>query len=169
MPPSINSYLMPVAGKWKTDKRGRRYQQGRWIKTPVHREYMNQCQLWRIQNNKAFHKIKELIHWSRTDAEKKGIHFALRIDCFFVFYVEHIFTGNGKAQRLDADNRLKPCRDALSKLLEIDDRYFFAGNCEKVYTHTKESECTLIRIDQMAPRTIDQIKSLIQTELNPVS
>lgn len=169
LPPSVNEYLMPVAGKWVINKRGKRYQQGRWVKTDIHRAFMDQCYLWRSQHITSFHKIQQAIHKAKKNTEDMGQRFALKVDCYFVFHVERIYTVNNKVERLDADNRLKPCRDALANILELDDKYFFAGSCEKVTTRSKESECSMIRMDQMIPRTMEQIKSQMLQEQKPVT
>lgn len=158
LPPSVNEYLMPVAGKWVIGKRGQRYQQGRWVKTDVHRKYMDDCYLYKASNQRAFENLKQHLDSMRYKMAKDGLSFCLKVDCYFVFHVERIFTKAGEIKELDADNRLKPCRDALSKLLEIDDRHFFDGVCEKVTTRTKESECTIIRISPMVPRTLEEIR-----------
>lgn len=130
---------------------------------------MDQCYLWRSHNLKAFNNIQALLHNTHKQAQANGQSFALRVDCYFVFHVERIFTVNGKLERLDADNRLKPARDAIATLLDLDDKYFFAGLCEKVTTRSKESECTLIRIEQMIPRTLEQIQYQILTEQKRVT
>ncbi len=159
--PSVNEYLIPVPGKWAITKNGRQYQKGRFVKSKVHRNFLDQCYLWRSLNLTAFNRIHTLLHNAHKHA---GNTFALRVDCFFVFHVERIFTVNGKIEQLDADNRLKPTRDALATLLDLDDKFFFAGLCEKVTTPKESNQCAIIRIEQMIPRTLDQVKAQMAME-----
>lgn len=168
LPPSVNEYLMPVAGKVKINqKTGKPYRAGHFVKTPIHKQFMDDCYLWRLKNNAAFWQIHAAIHKHKQLVESRGEHFALRVDAFFVFHVERVFsTKNSLIERIDADNRLKPCRDALSNLLEIDDKHFFAGGCEKVTTQAKELECSILRISPMRPRTLEEIKALQKMEAN---
>lgn len=164
LPPSVNEYLMPVAGRWTTDKKGRSYRKGRWVKTDLHRKYVDACWIWARTNRIAFDTVQSKILDMKKDCEFRGKPFALRVDCWFVFHVERVFTEAGLPHRIDSDNRLKPCRDALAEILGIDDKYFFAGHCEKVTTRSKELECSIIRVVQMTPRTLEEIKAL----MNPI-
>lgn len=50
----------------------------------------------------------------------------------FVFPFEKIFAKNGLPKTIDANNRIKSCLDGVSKLIEIDDKYFFSGSYRKV-------------------------------------
>lgn len=165
LPPSVNEYLMPVSGGWSVSKKGRAYQKGRWVKTKEHTDYMKRCELWALANKRGFtdakEKLKEEVR--KATLEKKRI--AFRVDTYFAFENSRIWTVNNLPQQLDADNRLKPCRDALAKILEIDDKYFFSGFFEKVTTTNKNEECTILRIETMYPRTLEDIKKVIKSEL----
>lgn len=54
----------------------------------------------------------------------------------------------------DHTNHIKLAHDALSKCLDIDDSYFFSGNCEKVIG---ESESITFVISTHLPKIEDQI------------
>jgi len=155
---------MPVAGPTARNKKGKLYTTGRWVKTDPHRQYMKRCHEWRALHNASWWKIQEelqgMVRASRAAKER----FGLRVDCFFAFEDSRLWTVNGLPQRLDADNRLKPCRDALAELLGIDDKYFFSGFFEKVSTTSKEHECTFLRISQMTPRTLQDLRMEINAE-----
>lgn len=56
----------------------------------------------------------------------------LRIDTYFIFKRSSIFTKKNTVKKKDHTNHIKLAHDALAKCLDIDDCYFFSGNCEKV-------------------------------------
>lgn len=164
LPPSVNEYLMPVAGQWAVSKAGKSYRKGRFVKTKLHVQYLNRCQIWRAQNSEAFDKIKSELLRLQAQAQANGQPFALRVDCYFAFEHSRLWSKAGEAKSLDSDNRLKPCRDALAKLLSIDDKYFFSGFFEKVSTHSKDLECAYLKISLMTPRSLTNLKDQIRQE-----
>lgn len=166
VPPSVNEYLVPVASnKYALDRRGKPYQKAHFVKSDIHRQYLQRCYEWRAYHNVSFGKIQAQLHAAlmRSRAERKP--FALRVDHYFAFEYDRIWTVNNIAQQLDVDNRLKPCRDALAELLGIDDKYFFSGYFEKLTTRSKELECSIIRISQATPRTLAEIKAMMRKEM----
>lgn len=162
LPPSVNEYLMPIAGPTARNKKGKLYKTGRFVKTEPHRIYRKMCEQWKTLNMLAFETIQKELHEKveRAKEEKKRIGFM--VDTYFIFEESRIWTKENTPQRLDADNRLKPCRDALSEILGIDDKYFFSGFFEKLSTQEKDKECTIIRIRQMTPRTLQSLRMEIQ-------
>lgn len=165
LPPSVNQYLQPVAGGWAVSKNGKKfYQKGRLVKTALHNNYASRCDLWARQNESAMAQIKSALTNYVLKSKGNKSRFGFRVDMFFVFHVERIWTVNNLAENLDADNRIKPCRDVLSKLLGIDDKWFFSGFFEKVSTSDKDKECTLIRISPMLPRKLEEIRTQMMGE-----
>lgn len=164
LPPTVNEYLMPVAGRWAVSKKGKRYQKGGFVKTKLHSDYLKRCYEWRALHNTGWQRIQEDLHARLESARRNGLRFALRVDTYFAFEESRLWTVNNLAQQIDADNRLKPCRDALSKLLGIDDKHFFGGFFEKITTHSKEYECSTLRITLMTPRTLEDLKTEIQRQ-----
>lgn len=163
LPPSVNEYLIPVIGK-RSSKNGKTYLKGRLVKSKIHSNYQELCQYWALQNRKFVSDASNALLIQKRTREINKQPFALKIDCFFVFHSERIFTVNNKCEQIDTNNRIKPVLDALVKVIGIDDKHYFGGNCEKVTTNSKEFECSLIRISMMEPRTLDDIKMMIQTE-----
>ena len=163
LPPSVNEYLMPVAGAWAVNKGGKHYRKGRWVKTKIHSQYVDLCWLWRRQNGVAFDKAMDVIKAEVEEARVLKRQIAYRVDCYFAFEHSRIWTLANQPQEIDSDNRLKPCRDALAKIMGIDDKYFFSGFFEKVTTNSKDSECTILKISRAEPRTLDQILQQIKT------
>ncbi len=164
LPPSVNDYLMPVAGKLKMNKKGKLYRAGHFVKTPVHIEYRKLCNLWVLQHKRAFDEIQNHLLGRVHVAREKKQRIAFRVDHYFAFEESRIWTVNNLPERIDADNRVKPCRDAIADMLGIDDKYFFSGFFEKVSTNSKDSECTAIRISQMVPRTLQDLKQQMEQE-----
>ncbi len=164
LPPSVNEYLMPIAAGFGRTKTGKKYQKARFVKTEPHRVYMQKCLEWRLLHNTGFLQIRaemqEKVRAARAAKEK----IAFRVDTYFAFDDSRLWTVNNLPEQLDADNRLKPCRDALSKLLEIDDKYFFSGFFEKISADAKHLECTYIRISQAQPRTLQDLRMRIKAE-----
>jgi len=160
LPPTVNKSLMPIAGKVKFTSKGKPYRQGRMVKTKESKQYVQRCLQWALMNNEAVSRMKASLHDHRNAQNASGEKFALRVDCWFVFHVERLNHENAP----DADNRLKPCLDALKMVLELDDVHYFASSSEKVSTTKKEQECTIIRITPMTPRTVDQIRAQMMNE-----
>jgi hypothetical protein len=150
LPPSVNDHLMPSGG--------------RMVKTKKHRQYTDLCYLWAAQNRNAFDPIKMRLERALRVAEEMKEPFALRVDAFIVFHHDRVFTANNLLWAIDANNRLKPLLDGLVHVLKIDDKHFFAGNCEKVTTQSKDQECAILRIDFMKPRTLEQIRLQMKRE-----
>lgn len=78
----------------------------------------------------------------------------LRVDCYFAFAHDRVWTLKDTVKTIDASNFVKPCHDALAAfVLQLDDRHFFTGLAEKVTT-AKENECTTIVIAPYVPMTL---------------
>lgn len=152
LPPSENTRLIAI--------------KNRMIKSKVHVRYLELCHLWARQNQKGFDEIRNQLLDRMLECHQSGRHFSIRVDCYFIFEHDRIFTDKNVLQKLDADNRIKACLDGLSSILGIDDRHFFASSCEKLTTHSKESECSILKMTQMSPRTLEDLKKQIRTEIN---
>lgn len=63
---------------------------------------------------------------------KSGPQSPLRVDRYFVFPPHEIFTKKDTVKMMDTTNRIKAFDDAIANLLQIDDRYFFAGDTQKI-------------------------------------
>jgi Holliday junction resolvase RusA-like endonuclease len=160
LPPSVNEYLMPIAGPTKYSfNRGRRFQQARLVKTAIHKKYEQIVEYWINKNKESVTTLQKLISSEMNHNLKANKPFALKIDMYFVFEKSRILTKNNKAERLDRDNRIKPLQDQLSKIIGIDDKYIFSGNAEKLICSTKEEECSMIRISITQPRSKTQVIS----------
>jgi hypothetical protein len=147
MPPSINEQLMSV--------------RGRLIKTKKAREFDKQVNEY-CRANRAI--IKEIKKELTPALAMQG----LKIDCFFAFHEDRLVTKTKKAKDwlkvLDANNRLKSTLDGISKALEIDDKFFIAGNCEKVSCKSLEDQRVLIRIKPQNLKNLEAV--LFMMKLN---
>jgi Holliday junction resolvase RusA-like endonuclease len=115
MPPSINA-------AYANTPKGR-------IKTKAYRDFEKAMEEYRLKNLKAVNEAKWDIH--RQTLLGKVLH----VDCEFMFPVGKIICQGpkiqGKPKRLDASNRIKCLEDALSKMLLVDDSYFWSGSFSK--------------------------------------
>lgn len=90
---------------------------GRLIKSNEARLYDREIQIWSLRNkNKLVSykiELRELI--------QKG--FMLKVSVILNWEKSKLLTKKGEPKKNDLDNRLKSCLDAVSKLVEIDDKY----------------------------------------------
>jgi hypothetical protein len=150
LPPSVNEYLMVI--------------HGRLVKTKVHRDYGDLCLLWASQNRGALTSIKNWLLELKKRNETAKRPFALEISVYLAFEESRLLTVNNKTEQLDGSNRLKALMDGLSTVLSIDDKHFFAEHCEKVIAKSKETECTIIRIAPMSPRSQQEIIQMMNSQ-----
>lgn len=80
----------------------------------------------------------------------------LRVDCYFSL--------EGRRLKVcDPDNFLKACLDGISRLLNIDDKYFYGGHREKVRCMPGEQERTIVCIQTVKSRTSQDVhKELVR-------
>lgn len=61
-------------------------------------------------------------------------------------------------KRIDSDNRLKSTRDAISKLLDYDDKYFVTGIVERCYCEDIKDEQAIVIITKSSLKSYDDLK-----------
>lgn len=79
---------------------------------------------------------------------------AIGLDCYVLVEHSRIWTKDGMPKSFDADNRRKALQDAVCELLGIDDKWVFCGNTEKVACQSKDSECAVIKIYPVTPKSL---------------
>lgn len=84
----------------------------------------------------------------------------LRLDCYVALERARVWTLDNKAKQIDADNRRKALQDAISSMLNINDKWIFSGIMEKVTCENKPDEQCFLCFTPMKPRTINDIRSL---------
>lgn len=137
LPPSANTHLKPVRTRTGT----------RQIKSQEHSRYLDDCWLWSRDGRRRSYvdaAVEAVVRAAATAGS--AVEFGLKIELMFLFHEERLFSSDGSRKRLDADNRVKPCLDALSTILGIDDRHFIRADFGIATTASKESECSVIRI-----------------------
>jgi Holliday junction resolvase RusA-like endonuclease len=143
LPPSENERL--------AHRRG----QGSMFNSKVWKQFLNTVDMYQLQNQLRLEALSGELKKSLAQG------FVLSVDCYFVFYSDRVFyKPSMKVKQLDPDNRLKGALDGLARILDIDDKYFFAGHREKVITHQEAEECTMVRIATHKVRTISQIRMI---------
>ena len=80
---------------------------------------------YRMANFRAIEEISDKV----TKLVKGG--FLLQAHYLFCFPRERLFTKKNEVKRLDSTNRLKSAEDAVSKILNIDDKYFIKNTTER--------------------------------------
>lgn len=155
LPPSANEmYETSVVRIRKTNKHGKSYQGFKTGKRKADclQEFQLKCRSLKNANAKAVKTIKEQCKfWIQSG-------YVLKVDSWFAFTYDRIWTKDGNPKKLDADNRRKALQDGLSIILDIDDCHFFSGIVEKVTCATKELQCSVIRISPIRPQTLDEIR-----------
>jgi len=111
MPPSANVLYAnsPQGGRFKTAK---------------YKQYETQAQIWIYKNGHqlitAQEQIKSLKHGEVLSVERD-----------FYFRSDRIISSKGTPLKNDTSNRIKALDDILSKMLGIDDSYFWDGKFKK--------------------------------------
>lgn len=150
MPPSINAQL-------KTSKRFRGLS-----KTKVAVEYDKMADLYCALNRLKLNQLNKVFS---ALIDKKMM---LVVDAYFVFDKRRLFSQTKKAKDLvkvlDANNRLKSALDWFSKAIKIDDKFIFAGNCEKINCNDPADEQVIFIIRAKHPRTLEEIEHNIKWE-----
>ena len=106
---------------YPSDKWGRRY------KSKELASWEKEFLMWVLFN-------REVVQQAKIEFEAIPATALISVDCIFNFRQEKIFCKDGRAKRLDADNRLKCLLDQVTKLVGIDDCRIFRGSFEKRIT-----------------------------------
>lgn len=79
------------------------------------------------------------------------------IETLFVFHKSRLYTKDGRIKKLDTSNRIKPCHDAISMVLGLDDSRFNL-TASKVYCDLENDEQTIVVVKPSELKGLDQIK-----------
>lgn len=113
-PPTVNG-LYSNAGTYRTKR----------VKSREYRQYLSNCIVYKQKYRQDIEKMKLAVkEWV---GEKRVLH--LNID--LVGYRSNFWTKAGVPKRIDSDNRIKALQDALSSILEFDDKFIFKNTIEK--------------------------------------
>lgn len=114
---------------------------GRLIKTKKAREYLHSMEIWTKKNQWFIDQCKVIIKkWMISKTP-------LRVDTFLAWPESEVLVDTKNktaihwAQQKDGTNRIKQLHDALSEILEIDDRYFFYSDCSKIISDNDQKKC----------------------------
>jgi hypothetical protein len=137
IPPSINAQLCSS--------------RGRLIKTNEARAFDNAIYVYSLKTRRDLlghqEKVKKWI--------SEGL--MLRVDCYFSLLKTEVFSKKGDPKAKDQNNFLKSSLDAVAKLIEVDDKYFFSNICEKVICKRECDRYATIIINNMVPRTKEEM------------
>lgn len=119
---------------------------GKMAPTAIYRCFERACKKWRAGRPDTAEMIEHRLNaWLE-------IGLMIRVDAYFVFERGRLWTLDGRPQKLDANNRLKPALDGLVACLRIDDLYFWADHVEKVQCSFADQERTVFVLSPMRPR-----------------
>lgn len=116
------------------------------VATQELKNYRRECEMWGIINK----NIREIFFAFMEDHPNH----VLKVDFFFVFKRERLWTKQNLPKKLDASNRVKAAADQLAKFFGIDDKCFFSVSSEKV---SGENECCIIFITPITPMSSVEI------------
>jgi len=116
------------------------------VATKELQDYRRECEFWGLANKKYRDLFFSLM-------EENPQH-VLKVDFFFVFKRERLWTKQNLPKKLDASNRVKAAADQLAKFFGIDDKCFFSVSSEKVLG---ENECAIIFISPVSPMSAVEI------------
>lgn len=144
MPPSHNALYRNVPGVGR-------------VATQELKDYKRECEVYALKNARMFREVRQLIFGKWKDFQ------SYKIDYYFVFKKERIYTKEGKAKKLDVSNRVKAAQDALCYILGFDDKNIWNSTCEKtcgevegvhcvIATHTPLSATELMEMFQEIPQ-----------------
>lgn len=118
--------------------------------------YKKQCAFWAMANSRIKQAFYDFIKEEQAETFK--------IDFYFTFKHERLWTKDGRPKRLDASNFIKTTEDQLCEFLGIDDKLFFNISAEKI---EGENECCIILISAIRPmHSIELLEALEKTTEN---
>lgn len=153
---TVNQAMMPVVGAVKYNKRGKPYGVGRFVKSEKYQAYHARCLEWQIKYHRALESLKSEILQRRKQLwkeERRALY--LKLEIYAVFPAQKLISSDGHVERLDSDNRIKPAKDILFKILNLDDKFVFSDFIEKI---SGDSEYMIIKITEQTPRSVSDIK-----------
>lgn len=117
------------------------------------KEYQRAVQDWRKENLKLAQLARSLLVARLPEAQAP-----LRVDRYFCFRRDRLWTLAGQPHKMDASNRVKVLDDCLAEhVLGIDDRWFWSGLAEKVACAPGQAEQVVVVITALEPATFDDL------------
>lgn len=101
-------------------------------KTREYNDWLSEMDVW-AYSNPSIKKCRAVLQGIVN--QNMGLY--VSVDLFFNH--SSIFCKDGRPRRNDTANRLKALHDGLSRILDIDDKYFWAGSFNKSATEKMES------------------------------
>ena len=118
------------------------FSKGRFIKSKEARAFDDAVYVWSLANRKKVESARATVGRWVTEG------YLLTLDVDFFFHRSRLFSKKGSVKMIDLNNRLKPLVDAVSRLVEVDDRFFFQHTIRKVTCADFENEGCKVCIDR---------------------
>lgn len=155
----INNFPFPVSTnqmyethiKYKTTRTGKRVPQTYRRRSVELEKFYEKCYIFKNLNKGAFDVIAHQVKAWLDSGQMIGM------DCYIAFEKSRLFTQKGDVKQIDSDNLRKSLQDGFCKLLNIDDKYVFCGNTEKISCERKESECAIIKLYPITPKCLESL------------
>ena len=140
LPPSENQMYRNVPGVGR-------------VATKELKEYRKLCAEFEVKNKHIFDQIRKFL------AQDRALFKHLKVDYFFTFKHERLFTKSGDPKKLDAANRVKAIQDCFFHSIGIDDKHVFCSMIEKL---SGEAESATIVLSSHTPITSIELIGLFQ-------
>lgn len=142
--------MIPVVGKVRFNKRGEPVGVGRFVKSADYKNFETRCTSWEIAHKSGLGALKAEIIKRRQELAKQNLKLTLRVDFYAVFPKSKLFSSTGEIEMIDSDNRIKPAKDLLFRMLNVDDKIVFADTIEKIHG---SKEYMIIKLSEYLPRS----------------
>lgn len=160
MPPSVNKAFIPVMGKTKIGKNGKKYSGGRIIKSKEYVAYEKKCLEWEMFHARGLASLRKEIADRIEALAKQRRVLTFKVEYYAVFPKDKIHNEDGSLKSLDCDNRIKVAKDSLFRALMIDDKHVFKDEIQKVVSSTSRTYM-IIKITEYNPYSEKLVKSVL--------
>lgn len=102
------------------------------------KEFETKADFWGIRKRKLISEIHKYF------TERIFHNCWIEVHMFIHIEKSKLFTKLGKLKKIDASNRIKATHDALSEIINIDDKHFSVGKSEFILSNKNEIDILLL-------------------------
>jgi hypothetical protein len=103
--------------------------------------------------------VKEANHFLKKLCDTK--EYVLEVNRLFFFNYGQVITKDGRPKKHDVSNRIKAFDDNLSKIIGIDDRFFWFGKEGKLPVSNEAHEFTIVQINAIRMPRVNSFKEYL--------
>lgn len=119
--------------------------QRRTYSSAKHKAYKNDCKHWVLRNREYVLMLRE--NAQRWVKEGHFVSVSMKVLIPKDEYYTKTKTAKDPVKRFDVTNRIKQCHDALSEILDIDDRYFRPTK-EEIFTCDLKTKHLILQLSR---------------------